>query len=295
VEASRLLILLSVLSVLSVVESSGEVVKGPRISFDGAEAAAIVSIRGSPFRQRQRDGQQRQRTIRIISPGAEAAGYSLIAECASMLRLALIGCSEGPGYPHWLRNCAGPGYHRPATTGRRRPSSTPTRLTPTSRPTVSTLCCLSMRRRSIAVVIHSRNRYDAQLCQRAALAGKHVLVEGPLASSVSRAEVIAVCARAGCAVDGRSGIIASCPRSGHQSVSRCWPAWRPGLLRIHRWEAPTDKVCSLRARSTWPAAVRSAPARSLCGGLPPTDCRQLASRFSGAGWHSSTTPRLTAG
>ena len=90
-----------------------------------------------------------------------------------------------------------------------------------------------------AALIHSTNRSHELHCRSAAQAGKHILVESPLALSSKAAQ----------------SVLDECSRSGVRlmvgQAARFWPSvqtvkenldagrlGQPGLLRIHRWERP---------------------------------------------------------
>jgi predicted dehydrogenase len=106
-----------------------------------------------------------------------------------------------------------------------------------------------------AVLIHSTNRSHEPHCRSAARAGKHILVESPLALSSEAAK----------------GVLDECGRSAARlmvgQVARFWPSvqtvkesldagrlGQPGLLRIHRWEgeAPAE---------LWAASAGASPAQ----------------------------------
>jgi myo-inositol 2-dehydrogenase/D-chiro-inositol 1-dehydrogenase len=88
-----------------------------------------------------------------------------------------------------------------------------------------------------AVVIHDPSRFHAPLCQRAAQAGKHLLVEGPLAPSAgAAAEILTACASAGVRLMAGQAFRFL---PALQVVKARLDAGRlgePGLLRIHRWD-----------------------------------------------------------
>lgn len=88
-----------------------------------------------------------------------------------------------------------------------------------------------------AVVIHSPTRLHAEHCQRAAAAGKHILVQPPLAPSAAAAEqVIAACRTAGVRLMVGEPLRF---RSDVQTVKASLASGRlgaAGLVRIHRWE-----------------------------------------------------------
>jgi UDP-N-acetyl-2-amino-2-deoxyglucuronate dehydrogenase len=87
-----------------------------------------------------------------------------------------------------------------------------------------------------ALIVHLPDRFRAPLCQQAAAAGKHLLVDWPLALAPSRAgEIIAACAQAGVRlmVGQESRFLPSV-----QTVKASLDSGKlgePGLLRIHRW------------------------------------------------------------
>jgi predicted dehydrogenase len=106
-----------------------------------------------------------------------------------------------------------------------------------------------------AVLIHSTNPSHELHSGIAAQAGKHILVESPLALSSEAAQrVLDECSR--CGVRLMVGQVARFWPSV-QTVKESLDAGRlgkPGLLRIHRWEsAPTGSV-SERSPSTKPEA-----------------------------------------
>jgi myo-inositol 2-dehydrogenase/D-chiro-inositol 1-dehydrogenase len=87
-----------------------------------------------------------------------------------------------------------------------------------------------------AVVVHSRPRLRPQLVRQAALAGKHVLVETPIALSLHEAdEVFEACASAGVRLMvAQPRRYMPYERVAHDSLVS-GKLGRPGLLRIHRW------------------------------------------------------------
>jgi myo-inositol 2-dehydrogenase/D-chiro-inositol 1-dehydrogenase len=110
-----------------------------------------------------------------------------------------------------------------------------------------------------AVVIHSASRSHAEQVEQAAAAGKHVLVETPLALTVEQAEsVIEACRLAGvCLMAGQAlrflpslQVVHGSLQSGQLGVA--------GLLRIHNWKS-LDEENSQSAASKDDPNGRSLP------------------------------------
>jgi len=116
-----------------------------------------------------------------------------------------------------------------------------------------------------AVLIHSTNASHELHCRTAARAGKHILVESPLALSL----------------DAARGALDECRRSGVRLMlgqfARFWPSVQtvkesldagrlglPGLLRIHRWESfPVDSSLERSQRGTRDGGMLSALIREI--------------------------------
>ena len=116
-----------------------------------------------------------------------------------------------------------------------------------------------------AVIITTPAATHAALVQRAAQAGKHVLVEPPLAPTAGEAQQLAAAGRAA----GVRLMLAHLARfqADHRTVKDSLDdgeLGRPGLLRIHQWFAATDG--SERAAHAGLAALDLA--LWMFGGLP---------------------------
>jgi myo-inositol 2-dehydrogenase/D-chiro-inositol 1-dehydrogenase len=90
-----------------------------------------------------------------------------------------------------------------------------------------------------ALIVHLPDRSRVPLFERAASAGKHILVDWPLALAPSRAdEVIAACEQAGvCLMVGQESRFLPSVQAVKASLDS-GKLGEPGLLRLHRWEAP---------------------------------------------------------
>jgi predicted dehydrogenase len=139
-----------------------------------------------------------------------------------------------------------------------------------------------------AVVVDEPAQCRAQLATRAAEAGKHVLVETPIAMTTNEADgVVGAASKAGVRLmAGNLGRFAAAGATVKEALDS-GELGEPGLLRIHRWE-PLDN-------GSWPAldqeqgsvAVRNLSAEIdlavwLFGG-PPTEVYATGRRVSHGG------------
>jgi predicted dehydrogenase len=156
-----------------------------------------------------------------------------------------------------------------------------------------------------AVILHCPSQFHDSLCQRAATAGKHVLVDSPLALSATAAtDVIAACASAGVRLMvGQEFRFLPSLQEIKASLDS-GQLGEPGLLRIHRWEPPgpptevlpltreIDLACWLFRQS--PATVYAVGRRLSRREPEEPDYVQLHLGFSGGGMalidHAQTVP-----
>jgi predicted dehydrogenase len=153
-----------------------------------------------------------------------------------MLRLALIGCREGTCYARLAVRLRGGSFtavvNGDASTAQR------TALALGADVWLDNFDGLLSEHAAKfdAAVIHWAGPFPALLCRRTAEAGKHLLVEGPPGSCDS--EVVAACARAGARLMvGQSFRFLPSIQAVKASLD-AGQLGEPGLLRIHRWEAP---------------------------------------------------------
>ena len=122
-----------------------------------------------------------------------------------------------------------------------------------------------------AVVIHSTSRLHAEQVEQAAVAGKHVLVETPLALTTERADsVIEACRSAGvCLMAGQALRFLPSVQAVHASL-HAGQLGAAGLLRIHNWKP-------LHMANSPPAASGTDPAE-------PSLSREVVREIDLANW-----------
>jgi predicted dehydrogenase len=156
-----------------------------------------------------------------------------------MVRLALVGCRrDGEPYAEALERLQGARFVATVDADIDSAERAATALgAPNAYPDMGELLAEDMDGFD-AVVIDAPNRAHASLVKAAAILGKHVLVETPLALSSSDAEeVTSACRAAGVRLMvGAASRFVPATRVVKDSVDS-GKLGQPGLLRIHRWES----------------------------------------------------------
>jgi myo-inositol 2-dehydrogenase/D-chiro-inositol 1-dehydrogenase len=142
-----------------------------------------------------------------------------------------------------------------------------------------------------AVVIDAPNRAHASLVKAAAILGKHVLVETPLALSSTDAEEVTSACRAADVrlMVGAASRFVPTTRVVKESIDS-GKLGQPGLLRIHRWESrdtgdwPTLKAeAALDGGSVMGQIIRELDLATWMFGSMPTEVYAIGRKQGGAG------------
>src|SRR5262249_10596121 len=120
------------------------------------------------------------------------------------------------------------------------------------------------------------------LCQQAAAAGKHVLVEDPLGlSAAAAAPAVNACAKAGVRLMVGQAFPYLPPLQGIRARLDARQLREPGLLRIHRWEQPETPMALTREIDLACWLFGNGPSELFATGRP--DYIQVHLGFPGGG------------